>query len=251
MHFPVSIHLFGQSILLHVVLETGAFFVGFRYYLYLKKRQPDRISADNRIWILIGAMAGALLGSRLVGGLEQPVEMLQSPNRLLYFYQNKTVLGGLLGGLLGVEGIKKLIGEKHSSGDLLTYPILLALIIGRAGCFSMGVHEETYGVPTTSVFGMHLGDAYLRHPVALYEVVYAICIWWLLYQLRKTYPLAEGALFKIFMISYCSFRFVLDFIKPHFTFPIGLSTIQIVSLLGLLYYYRYIFHPRKLLAAYA
>ncbi|RZK27451.1 MAG: diacylglyceryl transferase [Hymenobacter sp.] len=249
MHFPVSIHLFGKSILLHVVLETAAFFIGFRYYLYLKKRQSDKIAADNRIWILIGAMTGALVGSRLIGGLEQPTEMLQAPNKLWYFYQNKTVLGGLLGGLLGVEGIKRIIGEKHSSGDLLTFPILLALIIGRIGCFTMGVYEETYGLPTSSIFGMHLGDAYLRHPVALYEMVFAILLWWLFAKLRNTYPLADGAVFKIFMIAYCVFRFGLDFIKPHYTYSVGLSTIQIVSLLGLLYYYRYIFHPRKLLLA--
>ena len=249
MHFPVSIHLFGESILLHVVLETVAFFVGFRYYRYLKKRQPDKISADNRIWILIGAMTGALVGSRLVGGLENPAEMLQAPNKLWYFYQNKTILGGLLGGLLGVEGIKKIIGERYSSGDLLTFPILGALLIGRIGCFTMGIYEETYGLPTSSIFGMHLGDAYLRHPVALYEMAFIIFLWWLLYELRNKCSLADGALFKIFMMAYCAFRFVLDFIKPHYTYSIGLSTIQIISLLGLLYYYRYIFHPRKLLIA--
>ena len=41
---------------------------------------------------------------------------------------------------------------------------------------------------------------------------------------------------KIFMIAYIAFRFMLDFIKPHYTFSVGLSTIQITSLIGLGYY---------------
>jgi phosphatidylglycerol---prolipoprotein diacylglyceryl transferase len=251
MHFPVSIHVLGYSVLLHGVLETAAFFIGFRYYLYLKRKQPDKIAPENSIWILIGAMGGALIGSRLVGGLEQPIQMLHSPNKLFYFYQNKTVLGGLLGGLLGVEGVKKIIGEKHSSGDLLTYPILLALIVGRIGCFSMGVYEETYGNPTSFVTGMHLGDGYRRHPVALYEIGFLLLLWLFLHQLRKHYLLADGAVFKLFMMAYCGFRLLLDFIKPHYAYFMGLSAIQIVSLLGLLYYYRYLLHPKKLLATHA
>jgi prolipoprotein diacylglyceryltransferase len=53
---------------------------------------------------------------------------------------------------------------------------MLAMIIGRIGCFLTGIYEETYGIPTDSVFGMHLGDQYLRHPVALYEIV-LILLW--------------------------------------------------------------------------
>lgn len=54
-------------------------------------------------------------------------------------------------------------------------------------------------------------------------------------------------MFKIFMIGYLFFRFLLDFIKPHFIFSFGLSTIQVVCLAGLIYYYRYIIAPKKLL----
>ena len=185
---------------------------------------------------MIGAIFGAIIGSRLIGGLENPPALLNAPNKLLYFYQNKTVLGGFLGGLFGVEAIKKMIGEKSSSGDLFTYPIILALIIGRIGCFSMGVHEETYGIETDFFTGMDLGDGMLRHPVALYEVVVLALLWLCLTQAEKKYQLANGLRFKIFVISYCLFRFVLDYIKPHYTFSIGLSTIQITALVGLLYY---------------
>jgi prolipoprotein diacylglyceryltransferase len=211
-------------------------FIGLRYFLFLRKKQGDRIESANRIWVLIGAIFGAIIGSRLVGGLEDPVAMLNAKNQLLHFYQNKTVLGGFLGGLWGVEIIKKIIKEKHSSGDLFTYPMLLALIIGRMGCFSMGVYEETYGTATSFFTGMNLGDGQLRHPVTLYEIGFLVLLWIGLVQLERKYQLTEGLRFKFFMISYIAFRLLLDFIKPHYTFSFGLSTIQVTCVVGLLYY---------------
>ena len=66
-------------------------------------------------------------------------------------------------------------------------------------------------------------------------------------QIEKKYVLAEGGRFKIFMIAYLFFRLLLDFIKPHYTFIIGLSTIQLVCIAGLLYYGAYILKPKKLI----
>jgi phosphatidylglycerol---prolipoprotein diacylglyceryl transferase len=249
MHFPVSVQIGSYNILLHTVFETAAFFIGFRYFLFLRKRLGDAIEPSNRIWIIIGAIFGSLIGSRLVGGLED-IEALQvAPNKVLYFYQNKTVVGGFIGGLFGVEFIKKCINERTSSGDLFVYPMLLALIIGRIGCFSMGIYEETYGVPTQLPWSINLGDGLYRHPVSLYEIVFLIGLWIAFVQIQKRYKLMNGSLFKLFMISYLTFRFLLDFIKPHYTFNIGLSTIQISCMLALVYYYRYIVKPKRLLAA--
>jgi len=247
MHFPVSIQIGNIHILLHSIFEAAGFFTGFRYFLHLRKKQGDIIEQNNRVWIIIGATFGALAGSRLVGGLEDVPAMLRASNKLFYFYQNKTVVGGFLGGLFGVEFCKKLIGEKDASGDLFTYPIILALIIGRVGCFSMGVYEETYGLPTALPWGMNLGDGVARHPVTLYEIGFLMLLLLLLVTAEKKFVLANGAKFKLFMIAYLFFRFVLDFIKPHYTFSFGLSTIQVACLAGLAYYGRYIVKPYLLL----
>ncbi len=245
MNFPFYIEIGSSKILLHTIAEPLGMFIGFRFFLFLRKRQGDTVKSMNRIWVLIGAIFGSLLGSRLVGGFENPTALLEAKNWHLHFYQNKTVLGGFLGGLFGVELIKKLIGEKQNTGDIFVYPILLALIIGRIGCFSMGIHEETYGIPTTFFMGINLGDDYMRHPVNLYEIAFLIALWILLVLVEKRYKLTLGSRFKLFMISYIAFRFLLDFIKPHYTFSIGLSTIQIVSLLGLLYYFNYLIQQKK------
>jgi phosphatidylglycerol---prolipoprotein diacylglyceryl transferase len=249
--FPLYIEIGSAKILVHVVFEALAFFIGFRYFLWLRKKQGDAIRAPNRTWIIIGAIIGALIGSRLIGGLEDPTQIRKAGNLLLYFYQNKTVLGGFLGGLAGVEVVKKMIGEKQASGDLFVYPIMLALIIGRIGCFSMGIYEETYGTVTKLPWGMNLGDGLSRHPVSIYEIVFLLMLWISFHAVQKKFPFEEGALFKLFMIAYLGFRFLLDFIKPHYTFNIGLSTIQLTCIAGLLYYLRYIIQPKKLLVSYA
>jgi len=107
-------------------------FIGFRYYLYLKKKKGDHIDSSNRLSIIIGATLGAFLGSRFIGGLENPIALLQSKNIFGYFYANKTIVGGLVGGLFGVELIKKLILEKKSSGDLFTYPSFLHSLLAES-----------------------------------------------------------------------------------------------------------------------
>ena len=249
MSFPYYIQVGQTKFLLHSLIEPIAFFVGFRYFLYLRRKKSDPILSANRISILIAAIFGALLGSRLIGGLENPPQLFHSPHPLFYFYENKTVLGGFLGGLFGVELVKKRIGERTPSGDLFVYPMILALMIGRIGCFSMGVHEETYGNPTSLPWGMDLGDGVIRHPVTLYEIVFLTGLWIGLLQWEKRAIPAAGARFKLFMIAYLLFRFLLDLIKPHYTFNFGLSTIQLTCLAGLFYYRAYILSPGKLLAS--
>lgn len=247
MTFPYSVHIGQEVILLHGVFEFLGIFIAFRYYLFLRRRRGDTINSENRIFIVIGATFGAVIGSHLLGALENIPEWMASASKWKYLYGNKTLVGGVLGGLFGVEFVKLLAGEKQRSGDLFVFPLLLGMIIGRIGCFSAGVFEETYGLPSKLPWAMDLGDGILRHPVALYEIVYLILLWITLSVLNKKLPLDSGALFKIFMIGYLLFRFLLDFIKPGWRYCLGLGSIQLACLGGLAYYGRYLFNPTLLL----
>jgi prolipoprotein diacylglyceryltransferase len=241
MTFPIDLRFGSFTLSLHVVFETLGFFVGFRYFLFLRGRQQDSIGDVNRIRIIIGAAFGAFVFSRLVGALENPWGLFHSRHLLLYLYANKTIVGALLGGLAGVEITKKLIHERSSSGDLFAYPLILAMIIGRIGCFTSGVNEETYGVPTTFFLGMDLGDGLRRHPVALYEIGFLALLWLALSALERKEALASGYRWQLFMIAYLVFRFLLDYIKPHYSYFAGLGIIQLCCLAGLVYYYRTIY----------
>ena len=241
MAFPINLKIGDLTISLHLIFETLAFAIGFRYFLFLRNRQKDGINDANRTWIIIGATFGAFLFSRIVGALENPVTLIHSPHMLLYLYANKSIVGGLLGALLVVEITKKIIHEKSSSGDLFTYPLILAMMIGRIGCFSSGLTEETYGIPTHSIFGIDFGDGLHRHPVTLYEIAFLGLLWVALAAIERKVRLANGYRFQFFLIAYLLFRLLLDFIKPHYAYCAGLGTIQLCCVIGLLYYSRTIY----------
>jgi prolipoprotein diacylglyceryltransferase len=246
MPYPIDLRLGSLTVSLHLIFETLGYAIGFRYFLYLRGKEKDRINDANRVWIIIGATFGAFFFSRLVGALENPLTLIHSKHVALYLYANKTIVGALLGGLLMVEVTKKLIHEKTSSGDLFVYPLILAMMIGRIGCFTSGLHEDTYGIPTHFFLGMDLGDGLRRHPVTLYEIAFLALVWLALSGIEKKVRLVNGYRFQFFMIAYLTFRLLLDFIKPHYTYFIGLGTIQLCCVIGLLYYsktiYRIIFN---------
>lgn len=235
-NFPISLHIGGHIILLHGILEFLATFIAFRYYLILRRKEGDSVISFNRLVALVGATSGALLGSHLLGACENIPDWIQSTNKLSYFWLNKTMAGGLIGGLIGVEVFKLFVKEKQSTGDLFTFPLILGIIIGRIGCFSVGIYEETYGTPSALPWAMNLGDGLLRHPVTLYEIVFLICLWVTLRLIQKRKNLESGMLFKLFMLSYFTFRFLLDFIKPGWRYLGGLGSIQIASLCIIIYY---------------
>ena len=220
---------------MHLVLEYLAFFIAYRYYVFLRRKNTDVISSSNRLSIILGAALGALIGSRLMGFLENPLIEISQEN-IIQLLNTKTIMGGLFGGLLGVEFAKKRIGETQSSGDLFTFPIILGIFIGRVGCFLSGTNEFTYGDETASFLGMDLGDGLLRHPTSLYELLFLILLFFGLKRIQKTAVLKNGELFKWFMILYFAFRFFIEFLKPNVFYVFGLSSIQILCVICLLYY---------------
>lgn len=235
MSIPFEPTLAGRVVNVHLILEYVAFFIAFRYYLYLRKSTVDTISTTNRLSIILGAAIGAFFGSRLMGFLENPTIALTQDN-ILQLFQVKTIMGGLFGGLLGVEIAKWRMNETQSSGDLFTLPIIVGIFIGRIGCFLSGVNEFTYGKVTTFFTGMDLGDGLLRHPLALYELLFLLILFFALKWLQSQQELERGLLFQYFMLSYFAFRFVLEFIKPNVFLWLGLSSIQWLCVICFLYY---------------
>ena len=240
MQIPFEPVVFGYHLNIHLILEYLAFFIAYRYYVGLRRKSNDVISSNNRLSIILGAAIGALLGSRLIGILENPLIEFSQQN-IIQLLNTKTIMGGLFGGLLGVELAKKIIGEKHSSGDLFVFPIIVGIFIGRVGCFLSGINEFTYGKVTTSIFAMDLGDGILRHPTSLYELVFLTFLFFSLRQIQKKFTFKNGELFKWFMILYFGFRFFIEFLKPNVFYILKLSTIQILCVICWLYYLKFIF----------
>ena len=202
MHFPVELAWGPMRLPVHLLCEALAYTLGYRLYTRLRARTADRISDDGRQWIFVGAAAGALLGSRLLGLLEHPALLLHPPGGWLYYATNKTIVGGFLGGLIGVELTKKRLGITASSGDLMVFPLLLGLGIGRVGCFLSGLEDGTYGTATALPWGINFGDGIRRHPTNLYEILFLDALAVLLWQLEYRQRLPNGRRFELFLAGY-------------------------------------------------
>jgi len=248
LHFPVIIPLGTSHVPLHFVCETLSYFIGYRYYAYLRRNADDPINNEQRLLIFIGAAIGAFLGSHILGVLENPQQFVRM--NLPYFMGNKTIVGGFLGGLIGVELTKKQIGVTTSSGDIMVYPLILAMIIGRIGCFLAGLEDGTVGIPSSLPWAIDFGDGIRRHPTNLYEILFWLVLWLSLWLYERKYRFSNGSRFKVFMVSYLIFRFAVEFIKLDPFFSFGLSVIQLACIGGILYYYKVFIYPSKLTEPY-
>ena len=152
----------------------------------------------------------------------------------------------MIGGLIGVELTKKKIGVTVSSGDLMVYPLILAMIIGRIGCFLAGLEDGTFGVASNLPWAIDFGDGIRRHPTNLYEILFWIVLWIALSVYERKRHFTDGSRFKLFMVSYLLFRLFIEFIKPDYFFSFGLSVIQLACIACLLYYYKVFVYPSKL-----
>lgn len=224
--FPVILDFWGWRVPIHPVCDALAYFLGFRLYLYLRKRAPGpRLSWEQHAWILVGCIFGALIGAKLLAWAEAPGFYWAMRNDPNFWFGGKTIVGGLLGGWMGIEIAKKALGISSSTGDLCVYPVILGMCIGRVGCFLTGLSDNTCGIATTLPWGVDYGDGIPRHPAQIYEILFLIALGSVLWVKRASLTI-PGLQFRWFMAGYLAFRFYIDFFKPHWTLFAGLSGIQ-------------------------
>ncbi len=214
----------------HGAFEALAMLAGFQLFLRARRRGGDALGGSERLWVLVGAAAGALLGARGLGLLEHRADVRLDASLPLVVLSTKSIVGGLLGGWIGVELAKRRLGIARSTGDALVEPLLVAIAIGRVGCHLAGVHDGTHGVPTDCPWALDLGDGVRRHPTALYEIAFLACLG---VALRVSGPAPEGTRFTRFLGAYLAFRVAVEFLKPVPPWIGPFSAIQVACLAGL------------------
>ncbi|MBD2231641.1 prolipoprotein diacylglyceryl transferase [Phormidium tenue FACHB-1052] len=233
MVFPVYLGVGAFKLHPHFVFEVVAY--GVAMGLLRRNVSRDAIPLSQRSSVVIGGLIGALVGAKILV-LLQHGDLLWSDWRswLLLGLQGKTVVGALLGGLIGVELTKKWIGLTRSTGDAFVFPLLVGTALGRVGCFLTGLSDRTYGTVTDLPWGIDFGDGLPRHPTQLYEVGFLMVLGLILARYRQR-DLPNGRLFQLYLVGYLGFRFAVDFLKPDFQPLLGLSFIQLACLLGIAY----------------
>ncbi|HEX6832338.1 MAG TPA: prolipoprotein diacylglyceryl transferase family protein [Rudaea sp.] len=225
---------------IHTLVEAAAYFVGFRYFLFERRRLALAALADQdrSIWIGLGAIVGAAIGAKLGFWIEDPLAAFADFPQWQHLLAGKTIVGALLGGLIGVETAKHFAGVRESSGDAFALPLIVGIAIGRVGCFLAGLDDHTYGNPTSLPWGVDFGDGIARHPTQLYEIAFLLLLAWLLHRRRAQFE-RTGDRFRAFLIAYLAFRLAIDAIKPIPYAYLGLlSGIQLLCIGGLVYYRR-------------
>lgn len=229
--------------LAHVLFEWSAYFVGFGLYWRSRDQSSQPPETWHRLAIAAAAVAGAAFGSKALYIADYWNTLSGAP--WPDWVSGKTIVGALLGGLLGVEIVKRATGWKRSTGDAFVLPLIIGMIIGRVGCQLSDARDLTYGIPTHLPWGWNYGDGLPRHPTAIYEIVALCLIGWAIAR-SKRLRAVPGDRFRTLMVAYFALRFALDFLKPPHGLPVfgvpvpdayaRLSAIQWACVAGLAYY---------------
>lgn len=224
--------------LIHYLFEWGGILTGMQFYRHQKRKSGQgALLAPGSFAIVVGCILGAAIGNKLVFWIEVAHLIPQKIADPRNWFLGQSIVGGLLGGLLGVEAAKKVIGQRESTGDLFVFPLILGTIVGRVGCFLAGLQDGTFGLPSSLPWAVDFGDGIARHPTQLYEILFLLFLWGLLASWRERLAAANGLLFKCYLAAYLLWRLLIDGLKPvPYAFPFGWSGIQWVCLLALLLY---------------
>jgi phosphatidylglycerol---prolipoprotein diacylglyceryl transferase len=221
----------------HTAFEWLAIFVGVRLYLRSSKTSLRSLGDTRNYAVILGCILGAAIGNKAAHWFHHVDNwhlLNESPWLIL---QGQSIVGGLLGGLIGVELGKRYAGVTDSTGDRFVAPILVGLVIGRIGCFIAGLADDTFGNPTTLPWGVDFGDGVQRHPTQLYDIVFAAGAWMVLRHWRPVLARESGLEFKLMLSGYLLWRLLIDALKPvPYAYPAGLSGLQLICLVALAIY---------------
>ncbi|NNC93887.1 MAG: diacylglyceryl transferase [Acidimicrobiia bacterium] len=227
---PLEVGTHDAFVVLGVGVALGVF--------YLENRRRNLF--DPRLWtIAAGALVTGAVFAKLGSGWRYLVDNPEPSLIGLWLHGGKSVLGGLAGAYLGVILTKRLVGYPHKTGDLFAPAVALGIAVGRIGCFL----TEPIGTPTSLPWGITVSPevgaripncpqcttGLPLHPSFLYEIVALVVLYGALRWLRPRVEV-PGELFKVFLLGYGAFRFLVEFVRGNETFALGLTGSQIFLL---------------------
>ena len=207
--------------------------IGTLWY-YFTITNKAKVEKNDSYLIVISALIGGLIGSKLVVLLENINVIFKDINALKSFiYTGKSIVGGILGGYIGVRIIKKIKNLSNiRCGNQIAPAIALSMAIGRIGCFCSGC---CYGIETNLPMGIDFGDGVNRIPTQLIEMFFCLGLFiYFFYKQKNDKNLVPGILFKQLVLYYFVFRFFIEFVRATSKTIMFLSIYQIVCLAAII-----------------
>lgn len=228
-----------------------------------KKIYPDVSSTVTMLTILLG-----IAGSKLFHLIENFDRFLQNPIGEAFSAGGLTFYGGMIvatiGNLIYLRS-QKILPLRFL--DAVAPSLMIGYGIGRIGCLLAG--DGCYGQPCDLPWSMTFPNGYVStlatqnpelvlqfkqlfpnvavpkdipvHPTPIYEFVYSICFFALLWKMR-TEPKPNGWIFFTYLILQAFGRLTVEFIRLNPPILFGLSEAQVIAsamiifgILGLVY----------------
>lgn len=205
----------------YTIMMILAIAAGVGYYWWDIRKTSGKNQGAFEI-VAAGLICGTI-GSKIPILLETPT--------FDKFLSAKSIVGGLIGGFIGVVLVKRWLNIKLRLGNIIAPAVALGMAIGRFGCFFNGC---CYGIETHANWGVDFGDGLLRYPTQLFEVVFHLPAFIILHYAKANVK-QPGILFKLYLIAYFIFRFLIEFIRVNPVFYAGLTIYQIISAMAVVF----------------
>jgi len=204
------INFIGLHIPTYTIFMILAFLSAFICFKLTADKKSEDDSESRKI-IIAFALLGGIIGSKLPILITNYHLLFKYPDNLILLFYGKTIVGGLIGGVIAVAFIKRKLKINIRTGNDIAAPAALGMAIGRIGCLFTGC---CYGIKCSQALGINFGDGF-RYPTQIYEMIFDFVLFVVLLYLKRTKELKPGALFKYLLNSYFIFRILIEFIRAN------------------------------------
>lgn len=186
----------------------------------------DPVERSKYRWIQALTLIGALLGAKfaaIVGDLRWPLEPV-GPDA--FFAVGRSITGALLFGFLTAELLKPLFAYRTPPNDRFAMILPFSIAIGRVGCLLVGCCN---GRPTDAWLALPDEEGVMRHPTALYDLVFHLALGAAFVTMQGRGVLRHR-LFALHLVVYGAFRFAIEPLRDSRPYLLSLSAYQIFAL---------------------
>lgn len=244
---PIKFHSFGAMLAVAFLVAN---------YLLSKEIERKKIYPDVSSTVTFLAIVLGIAGSKLFHLMENFDRFVRNPIGEIFSAGGLTFYGGLIVATIG--NLIYLRSQKIPSLrflDAAAPSLMIGYGIGRIGCLLAG--DGCYGQPCDLPWAMTFPNGYVStlaaenpelamrfrqlfpgvevpndipvHPTPLYELLYSLIFFAILWKLR-TVPKPAGWLFFVYLILQATGRFLVEFIRLNPPMWFGLSEAQVIAL---------------------